>query len=269
MTLIELGYVDLFIASLLIFALAGVSWWQKLALGKTLLISALRAFVQLSLVGFVLMFLFATESPYWLLLWATFMLLVAGKEVNDRQKYRLKGVYGFALSATAMFFSSFLLSAVALTLVISPSPWYQPQYAIPLLGMMLGNTMNGIAISLDRLSQGVLDQSEVIDQRLLLGERWFEAVRDIRREAARSGMIPMINGMATAGLVSLPGMMTGQILAGSSPQDAVKYQIMIFFLITAGTGFGVLTATWVSTRRLFDDRERFIPERLLDTQSGS
>jgi putative ABC transport system permease protein len=68
--------------------------------------------------------------------------------------------------------------------------------------------------------------------------------------------------MAAAGLVSLPGMMTGQILGGSSPMDAVKYQILIMFLIAAGTGFGVMTAMWLLTRRLFDDRHRLRLDQL-------
>ena len=82
----------------------------------------------------------------------------------------------------------------------------------------------------------------------------------------RSGMIPIINSMAAAGLVSLPGMMTGQILGGSSPMDAVKYQILIMFLIAAGTGFGVMSAMWLLTRKLFDDRDRL---RLDQLQSSS
>lgn len=263
MNLIELSYWDLSLASLMVVFLAMLTWWQKMVMGKTLIVAALRAFVQLSLVGVVLKFLFVASNPLWLAAWAALMLLVAGREVNSRQKYKLKGAYGFGLSTLSMFCSSFLLSGMALLLVVAPTPWYQPQYAIPLLGMMLGNTMNGVSISVDRLTQGAISQSDIIEQRLLLGESWHEAVGDIRREAAKSGMIPIVNGMATAGLVSLPGMMTGQILAGSSPNEAVKYQIMIFFLIAAGTGFGVLSATWFSARRLFDDRERFLPERLL------
>ena len=84
----------------------------------------------------------------------------------------------------------------------------------------------------------------------------------IRRESARVGMIPIINAMAAAGLVSLPGMMTGQILAGAPPIEAVKYQILIMFLIAAGTGFGTLIAVGAGARHLFDDRHRLRLDRL-------
>ncbi|MES9927059.1 MAG: ABC transporter permease, partial [Candidatus Thiodiazotropha sp. 6PDIVS] len=89
-----------------------------------------------------------------------------------------------------------------------------------------------------------------------------EAIRDIRRTALRSGLIPIINAMAAAGIVSLPGMMTGQILAGAPPMEASKYQILIMLLIAAGTGFGATVAVWIGSKRLFDERDRLRLERL-------
>ena len=85
---------------------------------------------------------------------------------------------------------------------------------------------------------------------------------DLRREALRSGLIPIVNAMAAAGLVSLPGMMTGQILAGSPPLEAAKYQLLILFLIAGGTGLGTMAAVWIGSRRLFDDRQRLRLDRL-------
>ena len=96
----------------------------------------------------------------------------------------------------------------------------------------------------------------------MLGESWDQAISDYRRQAVRSGMIPIINAMAAAGIVSLPGMMTGQILAGALPVDAVKYQILIMFLISAGTGLGTLAAVSLGSRRLFDERQRLSLDRL-------
>jgi len=97
----------------------------------------------------------------------------------------------------------------------------------------------------------------------MLGETSVQAITDIRRESMRAGMIPIINSMAAAGLVSLPGMMTGQILAGAPPVEAVKYQILIMFLISAGTGFGVISVLWLISKRLFDDRHRLRFDQLL------
>jgi len=106
------------------------------------------------------------------------------------------------------------------------------------------------------------EQRAVIEARLMLGERWDEAISDYRRQAIRSGMIPIINAMAAAGIVSLPGMMTGQILAGAPPVEAVKYQILIMFLISAGTGLGTLAAVSIGSKQLFDERQRLCLERL-------
>jgi len=146
--------------------------------------------------------------------------------------------------------------------VIGNQPWYEPRYSIPLLGMLLGNTMNGISIGFDRLLHSVWQQRQIIENRLMLGESWFEALAEIRRESIRSGMMPIINAMMASGIIVLPGMMTGQILAGSPPLEAVKYQIMIMFLIAAGSGFGTVFAVYLGGRRLFDSRERLRLERL-------
>jgi putative ABC transport system permease protein len=161
-----------------------------------------------------------------------------------------------------MFLSSFSVTLLALTVIIRVEPWYQPQYLIPLLGMLLGNTMSGIAIALDGLTRAAWDARGRVEARLLMGADWDTAIADIRRDALRAGLIPIVNAMATAGIVSLPGMMTGQILAGSPPLEAAKYQLMIMFLISAGTGLGSVAAVWIGSRRLFDERERLRLDRL-------
>ncbi len=102
----------------------------------------------------------------------------------------------------------------------------------------------------------------MIETRLALGATKSAAIADIRRESIRTGLIPIINAMAAAGIVSLPGMMTGQILAGNLPLDAVMYQIMIMFMVSAGTGFGTLAAVWMTSHRIFDDRDRLRLDRL-------
>ncbi len=254
--MITLSVLDLSLAALLVLALAGLSWRMRLGLERSLLIAALRTVVQLLLIGLVLKTVFANADLLWVSLIALVMLLAAGREVTARQQRRLKGWRGYGLGTGAMFISSFTVTVLALLTMISNQPWYEPQYAIPLLGMMLGNTMSGVALALDQLTQSAWQQRAVIEQRLLLGQTRVEAIDEIRRNAARSGMMYMINAMAAAGIVSLPGMMTGQILAGAPPMEAVKYQILIMFLITAGTGFGVVTALWLASRRLFDERHR-------------
>ena len=246
----------------LVLALAALSLHLHLGIERSLLIAALRSVVQLSLLGLVLKVLFEQVNLLFIGTLALVMLLVAGYEVMARQKRRLRGIWGMGLGTLSMFVSSFGITLLALLVIIGVEPWYQPQYLIPLLGMLLGNTMTGIAISLSNLTDNAWQQRGQIEARLMLGQDWNQAIGDIRRDALRTGLIPIIQAMATAGVVSLPGMMTGQILGGSPPFEAAKYQLMILLLIAAGTGFGAAAAVWLGSRRLFDERQRLRLDRL-------
>jgi len=266
MNIISLDAWDLSLAAMLVLVLAGLSFRLQLGASKHLLVAALRTAVQLTLIGLVLKFLFANVHLAWMLAMATIMLLVAGREVMVRQQRRFSGPWGYGLGTISMFVSSFSVTLVALLVMVKAEPWYTPQYAIPLLGMVLGNAMNGVALGLDRLTQGAWQQRRAVEAQLLLGFAWHEAIAATRMEAMRAGMMPIINAMTAAGVVSLPGMMTGQILAGAPPVEAVKYQILIMFLIAACTGFGTLMAVWLGSRHLFDKRQRLRLDRLQETR---
>ena len=260
--IIDLSYWDLLAAALLVVLLGVLSVWLRLGIARQISISAIRTTVQLLLVGLILKILFDNVALGWITLMASVMLLVAGREVMKRQHRRFQGWWGYGLGTLSMFISSFSVTLIVLLTIIGNEPWYAPQYAIPLLGMMLGNTMSGISLALDRLTQLAWERRLALESRLAMGQTAMDAVGDIRRDATRVGMMPMINAMAAAGIISLPGMMTGQILAGSPPLLAVKYQILIMFMITAGTGFATILAVSVGSQHLFDKRERLRLERL-------
>jgi putative ABC transport system permease protein len=260
--LISLTPLDLSIAALLVLALAAISRQLQLGVEKQLLWAALRSVVQLTLLGLVLKTLFAQSHPLFIGALSLLMLAAAGYEVMARQKRRFRGLWGIGIGTLSMFISSFSITLLALHLVVGVDPWYTPQYLIPLLGMLLGNTMSGVAIALDNLTQNAWQQRGNIEARLILGHDWSSAIGDIRRNALRSGLIPIINAMAAAGIVSLPGMMTGQILAGGPPLEAAKYQIMILLLVAVGTGVGAIAAVWAGSRHLFDERQRLRLERI-------
>ena len=262
MSVIDLSWWQLALAASLVMALAACTFLARLGVGKSLLMAAARTAIQLTLVGLVLEALFSVGSLHWVALMGIAMLLLAGREVVARQKYRLRGGWSFGIGTLSMFISAFAVTVLTLTTVIGPTPWYTPQYAIPLLGMLLGNTMTGVALALDRLTESARRSRAIIENRLMLGETAQQALSEFRREAMRAGLTPIINAMAAAGIVSLPGMMTGQILAGTSPALAVKYQILIMFTIAAGTGFGTFVAVTICARRLFDGRERLRLDRL-------
>lgn len=262
MDVIPLSSADLACASILVLLLAFVSFRMQLGLGSRMIMSGIRMTIQLLLIGLILRSLFASYNIWMIVGISLVMLLVAGREIRLRQKRKLSGFFGYGIGVVSMFISSFSIAVFSLTVIIQVEPWYSPQYAIPLLGMLLGNTMTGISLAADKLTSEIYDKRNIIEQRLCLGETWQVAVDDIRKSCMRTGMVPIINSMAAAGIVSLPGMMTGQILGGSPPVEAVKYQILIMFLITAGTGFGVICSIWMTSRHLFDERHRLCIEKL-------
>ena len=206
--------------------------------------------------------LFGLVSPWLTALAALVMVLFAGREVMGRQERRLTGWWSYGLGTTCILFAGAVVTVFALTTQVQPEPWYHPRYAIPLLGMILGNTMTGIALALNALFTQVARERPAIEAMLSLGATRHEALRPLVRQSMRTGLIPIVNAMSAAGLVSLPGMMTGQILAGVEPFEAIKYQILIMFLIGGGTGIGVISATLAAAARLTDGRHRLRLDRL-------
>jgi len=259
---IALDYLDILLASLTIAVNAGLSIAMRLGLGQRLVIAALRMVVQLTLVGLVLKALFSVASPVLTGFTILIMILFAGREAMARQHRRFHGWWSYGLGTGSMMTAGVIVLIFGLTTQISPDPWYDPRYAIPLMGMILGNTMNGVSIGLDRMIAGVVDRRAAIEARLCLGAEAKEAFRPVVSDALRAAFIPTINGMSAAGIVSLPGMMTGQILAGADPVEAVKYQIIIMFLIAGGTGIGSFAAVYFARQRLTDSRHRLRLDRL-------
>jgi putative ABC transport system permease protein len=249
-------------AALLLVMNAILSVILRLGLAKQMLIAASRMVVQLLLLGLVLKALFELASPLVTAALGLFMILFAGREVMARQSRKLTGWWSYGLSTTVMLIAGTVVTIFALTTQLRPDPWYEARVAIPLLGMILGNTMTGIAIGLDRLMTGTARERSAIEARLALGQTSSEAMSGVVHEALRSGLIPIINSMSAVGLVSIPGMMTGQILAGIEPMEAVKYQLLIMFLIAGGTTLGVLGAVLAGARRLTDNRHRLRLDRL-------
>ena len=262
MNYIALSYWDLALAAILIFANGMISLWFRLGLEKSLLINTTRMLVQLSLIGFVLKFIFAQTSVFWTIALALIMVLVAGREVTARLTTRLQGWWSYGIGTTTMFFISISTTLLAVAFVISPDPWFAPRYVLPLLGMVLGNTLSGISLGLETLISTLKRERDSIEARIALGHDRFEAIEQPVRQALKTGMMPIINAMAASGIVSLPGMMTGQIMAGADPVEATKYQILIMFLIAGATASGTLLAVLASAWRLTDDRARLRLDRL-------
>ena len=259
---VSLDNADLAIASLLILANALLSLALGLDLHRKFLLASLRMVVQLSLMGLVLASLFALRSPWWTSLAALTMVGFAGYEASSRQDRKLRGWWTQGIGTGAVLMAASIVTIFALTTTLRPDPWYDPRYAIPLLGMVLGNTITGISLGLNGLLQGVVQRRVAVEAQLMLGASRREALAPVVRQAMRQALMPILNTMSATGVVALPGMMTGQILGGVAPVEAVKYQILILFLIAGGTGLGAVSAVMLGGWRLFDGRQRLRLDRL-------
>ncbi len=254
---------DLVLAALLILVNAGISIAFRLGLERTLLFASVRMVVQLALVGLVLKWIFEQTSPLWTLGLASIMVAAAGYEAISRQEHRISGWATYGLGAGTLLLVGTFATIYAVAGVIAPDPWYAPRFVLPILGMVLGNSLTGIALSLDTLTATAARDRAAIEARLALGQPRLTALSDTTRRALRTGLTPILNAMAASGVVSLPGMMTGQILAGVDPVEATKYQILIMFLIAGSTALGVLIATFGGAFLITDDRHRLRLDRLV------
>lgn len=268
MSIIELSWLDVALSALPLAGLAVLFSLLRLRLTRTMVIGAVRTWLQLTAVGFVLKGVFLQARLEWTLLFALVMLGVGAYEVFRRQKHRLKGGETAVVAVLGLMAAGFTVTLYALLALVGVQPWWSPQYAIPLLGMILGNTMTGIALGMDTFTGSVWKQRALIENRLALGEPMHEALADCKRESVRTAMMPILNSLAVCGVVSLPGMMTGQILSGSDPAAAVRYQMMIMYMIATGAGLGSVLTVHLISRRLTDARDRLRLDRLIMTDEA-
>ena len=265
---IQLSILDLVLASGLLLAAALASLLLQLGLTRQILWAAVRMTAQLLLIGLLLKLIFAITATWLTALVVVAMALLAGSEVRQRQANRLTGWWSYSLGASTMLLVGPLMTVLAVTAFVHPEPWYDPRYAIPMVGMILGNAMTGVSLGLDTLTSAMKRDVAAVEAKLLLGGTRWEACRPIVRKAMRSGMMPIINAMMATGVIALPGMMTGQILAGVDPQEAVRYQLLIMFMIAGATSLGVILAVVGGTWRLTDERHRLRLDRLTEAKAS-
>ena len=249
---IQLSMVDLSVSGVLILAAGLISILLHLKMEKKLFLASARTVIQLLLLGYILRYVFRIDNPFVLGIVLVFMTSAAAYTAVANINRTVKGIFWLGFSTTF----------VVTQLVINVEPWYQPRYVIPLAGMVFGNALTGISLSLDQFLEELSIGRERVEMELSLGATRWEAASFPIRSSLKRGMIPIINTMMAAGLVSLPGMMTGQILAGADPLEAVKYQIVVMFMITAATVLGCMLSVLLVYRRLFNDRHQLRIERI-------
>ena len=252
--IIDLDIPKMAIATGMVAIAISLSVWQKLEIAKNLIIATFRSIIQLIIVGFLLEAVFEIKQPFVILFIILLMSLMAAREARNRVREKVS--YILPIMWISVIVGTLVILAYTTFLVVQPDTWYAPQYLIPLAGMILGNSMNGAAIAAERFTQDLVKRSREIETHLCLGATPKQAIAVYQVDAIRAAMIPTINVMMVAGVVSLPGMMTGQILSGVSPLLAVRYQLVILFAITTANLITALILTTLVTRQFFTDSQQ-------------
>lgn len=251
----EIGWVELACAAAFMLAAGIVSWKFELGQGKRIAVATLRCFLQLLACGFLLGYLFGCQT-WWLVgLVVLGMALAATQIAVGRVRSRVAGL-------AVPVFLSIALSSVAVALVVvegvvHAEPWYDARTLVPIAGMVLGNAMSSVAVAIDRLFSDLDARTDEMFSLVALGATPREAALPSIRTSVRAGMTPTLATMSAAGLVSIPGMMSGQILAGADPMLAAKYQIVVLMMITAANTVSIVLACFLTYRKRFDRIEGY------------
>lgn len=253
---IAIGWPQLALSTLFVVFVGVVSLRLSLGIERELAWATARTFVQLLALGFVLRWVFVVSWWWLVLLLLVFMVLVAAQIVVKRAPDAPGHI--FLSSALAMGLTGFIVTFAVTALVVGVEPWYEPRYVIPIAGMVLGNSMTGIALALERVYSDLDARSDQVLALTALGATPWEAAHESVRDALKAGLIPTINSMAAAGIVFIPGMMAGQILAGADPVTATGYQIVVMLMVAAATAMGSVVAVLLTYRKRFSEAGVFL-----------
>ena len=257
---VEIGYVELCAASALMLVAGIVSWKLELGQTKRILVSTVRAFIQLLAAGVLLMYLFQYQTWWLMLLVLVGMVLAATQIATSRVKSQVKGLWPAVFAS--LFLSSVTIALVVVEGVIHAEPWYNARQLVLIASMMIGNAMSAIAVAIDRLFADMDSRSDEIFSLLALGATPKEAAFPSIKAAVGAGMTPVLSSMCAAGLVTFPGMMTGQMLAGADPILAAKYQIVVLLMLSAANTLAILLACFLVYKRRFSDQDFYLDKGL-------
>lgn len=246
---IVIGWWQLLLAAGFIVFVGVVSIRLALGIEKDLAIATVRTYVQLFALGLVLRWVFGIDSPWLVLGLLLLMMAAAARIIVKRAPDAPTGLFGSSFVSMAL--TGFLVTFSVTGLIVQVEPWYRAQYVIPLAGMVLGNSMTGIALALERTFADMDARNGEMLALVSLGASPWEAAGPSIRKAMSAALIPTINSMAAAGIVFIPGMMTGQILAGADPLAAAGYQIVVMLMVAAATALGSVLAVLLTYHKRF------------------
>lgn len=247
-----ISITSLFISSSLVLVTLFFSYWQKLKLEKEVIIGVIRAVVQLIIVGYVLEYIFGLKSPVFTTLLLIFMIFNAAYNAAKRGNDVKNGFYISFLSISIGTIATLTI------LVASKTIEYEPYQIIPVSGMIIGNAMVALGLCYRQIASDFKNKRDEVETKLSLGADILPSSIDIIRNCIKTGMLPTIDSAKTLGIVSLPGMMTGLILAGSSPMEAIKYQIMVTFMLLSTSSIASFIACYLAYRSFFNSKKQLL-----------
>ncbi len=255
-----LSWNDLLVSLLFIaFSIFLIKKW-KLGLEKTLLVGTLRTFVQLTAMGYVLTFFFDQQHWAFMLTLLFIMIVIASYEGTRRQKKEIP--HFFPAMLISLLVTALIILGTILLFILDVKPWFSPYAAIPIGGMIIGNGLNSTALTANRFVSELKHREKEIETLLALGATPKLAVYDAMKASIHAALIPNINAMMTVGLVQIPGVMTGQILAGIDPIIAVRYQIMIMYMWFTTATMANMIMLAIVYRQFFTDKSQLRRELL-------
>ncbi len=254
MDYIELSWTDLFLSLTFIIMALGLAAWQRIDIKRDVTIGTIRTFVQLLAVGYILDWLFSITN--WMILIGVLLIMIAvasweGTKRSDMHIPKLYGILYFSITITVA-----VILLITFLVIIPVNPWERTDYFIPLAGILIGNALNGAALTADRLGSEIQQRRLEIESALALGAKPGYAVNLSFRMAVKAAMIPSINSLMTVGIVHLPGIMVGQILAGTPPLQAIRYQIIIMYMLISTKAVGSIITGMLVYREFFTSRHQ-------------
>lgn len=253
----DLSFWQLLSAYVFIVVLLIIVRWRRIPRERQILIATIRMTLQLVLVGYILMYVFENAHPLYTVVAIVLMQVFAIYNIYQKSETTLPSALKrvIALSMTVGILGSLFYF---IFVVIQLTPWYEPRYFIPIAGMIIGNSMTGITLGVNQLMIGMRTQKEQVEGALMLGATPQKATKVVTNQAFDAAMLPTINSMVGMGIVFLPGMMTGQILSGTSPIVAIEYQIAVMLGIVGSVSLTVILFLQLGYKTFFNERSQLV-----------
>lgn len=263
---VNIGYVELVGASLLMLVAGIVSWRMGLGQSRRIAVSTVRAFLQLLAMGLLLGYLFKYQT-WWLVCLVLLGMCIAATQIaTGRTNKVVRGLWADVFLSITV--SSMVIAFIVVEGIIHADPWYNAMQLVPISGMILGNTLAAAAVATDRLFASMDSRANEIYMMVALGAIPREAAFPSIKAAVGAGMTPLLAQLSAAGIVQIPGMMSGQILAGADPVIAAKYQIVVLLMISAATTLSVVIICFLAYKKRFSVEGYYLSPALRDDAGG-